>query len=137
MWYVFFWYFLRSIFMINTLSLCTIKYLNELCLPYCSFLETNILLTLISSILNIFCFYCRSHFFWYFCCWNLCSFRSFLYTVKKKVKKFLIIIRVHIHWLYILLLLYAYYYLCWTNDVSIQSLITECKTITTLLCPYL
>ena len=33
-----------------------IKYLNELCLPYFSFLETNILLTSTSSILNIFLF---------------------------------------------------------------------------------
>ena len=30
------------------------KYLNELYLPYCSFLETNILLTSVSSILNTF-----------------------------------------------------------------------------------
>ena len=36
------------------LSLYPIKYLNKLCLPYCSFLETDILLTSVSSILNIF-----------------------------------------------------------------------------------
>ena len=41
---------------ITLLSLYPIKYLNELCLPYCSFLETNILLTSTSSILNIFLF---------------------------------------------------------------------------------
>ena len=40
--------------LITSLSSYPIKYLNELCLPYCSFLETNILLTSISSILNIF-----------------------------------------------------------------------------------
>ena len=40
--------------LITPLSLYPIKYLNELCLPYCSVLETNILLTSISSILNIF-----------------------------------------------------------------------------------
>ena len=42
--------------LITLLSLYPIKDLNELCLPYCSFLETNILLTSISSILNIFLF---------------------------------------------------------------------------------
>ena len=42
--------------LITLLSLYPIKYLNELCLPYCSFLETNILLTSITSILNIFLF---------------------------------------------------------------------------------
>ena len=49
--------------LITLLSLYPIKYLNELCLPYCSFLETNLLLTSISSILNIFCFYFKSRFF--------------------------------------------------------------------------
>ena len=38
------------------------KYLNELYLPYCSYLETNILLTSISSILNIFLFLLLSKF---------------------------------------------------------------------------
>ena len=38
------------------LSLYPIKYLNELCFLYCSFLDTNILLTSISSILNTFLF---------------------------------------------------------------------------------
>ena len=38
------------------LSLYPIKHLNELYLPYYSFLETNILLTSISSILNIYLF---------------------------------------------------------------------------------
>ena len=42
--------------LITPLSLYPIKYLDELYLPYCSFLETNILLTSISSILNIFMF---------------------------------------------------------------------------------
>ena len=42
--------------LITPLSLYPIKYLNELCLPYVSFLETNILLALISSMLNIFLF---------------------------------------------------------------------------------
>ena len=40
--------------LITLLSLYPIKYLNELCLPYCSFLKTNILLTSISFMLNIF-----------------------------------------------------------------------------------
>ena len=34
--------------------------------PYYSFLETNILLTSKSSILNIFCFYYKSRFFYIF-----------------------------------------------------------------------
>ena len=42
--------------LMTPLSLYPIKYLDELCLPCCSFLETNILLTSISSILNIFLF---------------------------------------------------------------------------------
>ena len=42
--------------LITLLSLYPIKYLNEVYLPYRSFLETNILLTLISDILNIFLF---------------------------------------------------------------------------------
>ena len=42
--------------LITPLSLYPIKYLNELCLPYVSFLETNISLALISSMLNIFLF---------------------------------------------------------------------------------
>ena len=42
--------------LITSLLLYLIKYLNELYLPYCSFLDTNILLTSISSILNIFLF---------------------------------------------------------------------------------
>ena len=42
--------------LMTPLSLYPIKYLDELYLPYCSFLETNILLTSISSILNIFLF---------------------------------------------------------------------------------
>ena len=42
--------------LITLLSLYPIKYLDELYLPYCSFLETNILLTSVSSILNIFMF---------------------------------------------------------------------------------
>ena len=40
--------------LITSLSLYPIKYLNRLYLSYCSFLETNILLTSISSILNVF-----------------------------------------------------------------------------------
>ena len=43
--------------LITWLWLYPIKYLNELYLPYCSFLETNILLISISSILNIFFVY--------------------------------------------------------------------------------
>ena len=43
--------------LITLSSLYPKKYLNELCFPYCSFLETNILLTSISSILNIFLFF--------------------------------------------------------------------------------
>ena len=42
--------------LITRLSLYPIKYLDELYLPYCSFLETNILLASIPSILNIFLF---------------------------------------------------------------------------------
>ena len=42
--------------LIALLSLYPIKYLNELCLSYCSSLETNILLISISLILNIFLF---------------------------------------------------------------------------------
>ena len=52
--------------LITSLSLYPIKYLNELYLQYCSFLETNILLTSKSSILNIFCFYYKSRFFYIF-----------------------------------------------------------------------
>ena len=40
--------------LITPLSLYPIKYLDELYLPYCSILETNILLTSISSKLNTF-----------------------------------------------------------------------------------
>ena len=40
--------------LIISLSLYPIKYLNEFFVPYGSFLETNILLTLMSSILFIF-----------------------------------------------------------------------------------
>ena len=50
----------------TSLSLYPIKYLNELYLAYVSFLETNILLRSISSILNILCFFCKSHFFDFF-----------------------------------------------------------------------
>ena len=43
--------------LITSLSLYPIKYINELFLPYGTFLETNILLTSISSMLNIFLFF--------------------------------------------------------------------------------
>ena len=49
-------------------------------MQYGSFLETNILLTSISSVLNIFLFFCKSQFFRFFCHRNLCSFHSFLYS---------------------------------------------------------
>ena len=42
--------------LITLLSLYPIKNLDELYLPNCSFLETNILLASISSVLNIFLF---------------------------------------------------------------------------------
>ena len=42
--------------LITSLSLYPVKYLYELFLQYCSFLETNILLTSVSSILNNFLF---------------------------------------------------------------------------------
>ena len=42
--------------LIISLSLYPIKYLNELFLPYNTFLETNILLRTIPSILNVFLF---------------------------------------------------------------------------------
>ena len=81
--------------LMTLLSLYPIKYLNELCLPYCSFLETNILLMSISSILIFFGFYCRSRFLKYFYYQNLCCFCSFLYTIKKKSEtSFMIIIMI-------------------------------------------
>ena len=50
--------------LIISLSLYPVMYLSELYLPYHSFLETNILLTSISSIWNIcFIFICQSLFF--------------------------------------------------------------------------
>ena len=58
--------------------------------PYYSFLETNILLTSKSSILNF--FFIIKVAFLYFCYQNLCSFPSFLYTIKKKSKTFFMII---------------------------------------------
>ena len=42
--------------LITSLSLYPIKYLNEFLLPYDSFLETDILLTSISSIIYLFVF---------------------------------------------------------------------------------
>ena len=88
--------------LITSLSLYPIKYLNEFFVPYGSSLETNILLKSMPSILITFCFR-KSHFFLLFCHRNLCSFRSFLYAVKKKVKNFFRIIWVYIEWSYILL----------------------------------
>ena len=50
-----------------------------------SFLETNILLTLISFILNIFFdFVVEVTFLDFFCRQNLCYFQSFLYSEEKK-----------------------------------------------------
>ena len=70
--------------LITSLSLYPIKYLNELYLPYFSFLETNILLTSTSFILNIFLFLLQKSPFYIFCRRSLCYFHSFLYPVKKK-----------------------------------------------------
>ena len=42
--------------LITSLPFYPVKYLNVLFMPYGSFLETNILLTSISSILNLFLF---------------------------------------------------------------------------------
>ena len=72
------------------LSLYSIKYLNELCLPYCSFLATNILLTSISYILkNFFVFIIKVAFMGFFIVKMYVifllslSFCALLYIVKK------------------------------------------------------
>ena len=59
-------------------------YLDEFFVPYDSVLETNILLTSMSSILNIFLFL-KKLLLLISCLQNLCSFHSFLYLVKKKM----------------------------------------------------
>ena len=63
-----------------------------------SFININTIYTI------FFCFYfCRSRLLWFFCCQNLCYFHSFLYTMKKKSKKFIIML-VCVQWLYIVAL---------------------------------
>ena len=106
----------------TSLSLYPIMYLNELFLPYNAFLETNILSTSIPSTLNSFCFCLyRSHLFWFFCCWNLYCFHSFLYTMKKKSKRFFVIILVYVRWLYIFALCLLIWLMTTKNDVLYEN----------------
>ena len=67
-------------------SLYPMKYLSELFVPYDSFLETDILLTFKSCILNRFLL-CKNYFCSLFYLQNLCSFHSFLYLTQKKKRK--------------------------------------------------
>ena len=64
-----------------TSSLYSMKYLTDLFLPYGSFFETNILLTLISSILNIFLFFVKNTFFDFFYLQNSHSSHSFFFII--------------------------------------------------------
>ena len=111
--------------LITLLSLYPIKYLNELCLLYCSFLETNILLTSHHLYQIFLCFCCRSRSFLYFCCQNLCSSsRSFLYTINKKSKNDVYTLLMCIHsnellfvcihsneWLFLIIVIMYFYYM--------------------------
>ena len=71
---------------ITSLSLYAIKYLNEFFVPYGSSLDTNILLTSISSVL-LFCF-CKSHFFDFFVS-KIYVLSAHCNTYKKKKQNFL------------------------------------------------
>ena len=84
--------------LITSLSLYPIKYINELSLPYCSFLETNILLKSISSAVNIFFIFVKFSFFLFKL--NLCFFSVHFYILKKHFFFYIIII-VYVHLLYI------------------------------------
>ena len=66
--------------LIPSLPSCSIKYLNDFFVPCSSLLETCILLISVTSILNssLFLLSC-----FYFHCWNLYCFHSFLNYVKK------------------------------------------------------
>ena len=85
--------------LITSLSLHPIKYLNELFVLYGSSLETNILLTSMSSILALFLFLWKSLFF-IFLSPNFKFFPLFL-TVDEKSKIFSITIWVYVEWWYI------------------------------------
>ena len=82
-----------------SLSLYPIRYLRDFFVPYDSFLETNILLTSMSSILYFFVFAEGTFIFFYFFCKRCSDFfvikiyvlpTHYLYTTnKKKTTKFL------------------------------------------------
>ena len=70
-----------------SLSLYPIKYFNELFLPYDTFLETNILLTSIPSILNIFFVFIEFTYFDFFIV-EIYAISTHSYTPRKKKYKF-------------------------------------------------
>ena len=77
--------------LIISLSLYPIKYLNEFFVSYGSFLETNILLALMSSILFIF-YFCKSCFFYFFVVeiyiFSTRSYISYSYILKTILLRF-------------------------------------------------
>ena len=75
--------------LITSLSLYPIKYLNEFFVPYGSSLETNILLTSMSSILFASLFFYKSRFFLFFLSLKFTIFLLILILGEKKDKMFL------------------------------------------------
>ena len=84
-----------------TLSLYLMKYLTDLFVPYDSFFETNILSTLMSSIVNSFLFLWKLLFLIFFLS-KIMLFPLILISGEKKNKTFSIIIWMSKEWSYIL-----------------------------------